>query len=353
MQEEFSIQNIMDDYVKNQYFSGTVMIRKNQTVLFHESYGYAHRGFKVPNTLNTRYDSASITKLFTTIAIFKLIEQGGLSLNDKVLDIVDIQNSEMSSEITIFHLLTHTSGIGDDAEEEAGENYEDLFKSTPNYSLKETEDYLPQFIFKKANFKPGDGCRYNNCAFILLGLVIEKLTGLSYRDYVQQYIFDAIGMDNTGFYSMDQVKENIAEQYISVLNSEEQLIGYRKNIYSYPSIGSADAGALTTTTDLDQFMQFLVSGKLLSKKYTDLIFSPQVLYREHEKYTEKMGFGFQYLINKQSNEIEYIQKDGMNPGAHCVMNYYPKTDTTIILLANQEANVWDLAWDLNDELNNN
>lgn len=351
MQIEIRIQNIMDAYVKNHNFSGTALLRKGQKVFFHRSYGYAHRGFSIPNTIHTKYDTASITKIFTTVAIFKLIEQGLLSLDNKALEILNIPDSEIHHEVTIYHLLTHTSGIADDAEEEAGESYEELFKSTPNYSLKETINYLPQFIYKKANFKPGNGCRYNNCAFILLGLVIEKLTDLSYRDYVQQYVFDAVGMNQTGFYSMDQVEENVAEQYISIINSEDQVVGYRKNIYSYPSIGSADAGALTTAADLDLFIQFLKSGKLLSKKYTDLIFSPQALYREHENYTEKMGFGFQYLINKRTNEIEYIQKDGMNPGTHCIMNYYPKTDTTIILLANQESNVWDLAWDLNEAIN--
>lgn len=340
------IRDIFKNYIENENFSGVGLIKKGDEALFHEAYGYAHRGWKVPNKLDTKFDTASITKVFTSVAILQLIDKKLLTLEDKVLDIINIGDSKINDEVTVYQLLTHTSGIADDADEEAGESYEEIWKSKPNYSVRETVDYLPQFINKEPNFQPGKGCRYNNCAFILLGLIIEKITGKSYRQYIQENIFDAIGMDNTGFYAMDQVVENAAEHYASILDDEENITGYRKNIYSYPSIGSADAGALTTAQDLDLFIRALKDEKLLSRDLTKAILQPRETYRKYKEVTEVMGLGVQFLLKNDTEEVIYIQKDGVNAGVSCIMNYIPEHDLTIILLANQDTNVWDLAWEI-------
>lgn len=204
------IKELFNKATKEDYFSGVAMIKQGEKVVFSYNTGYAHRGFLIENSLETRFDTASITKLFTSVAIFQLIDKGLLSLNDKVLDILDIGDTKISKEVTIYHLLTHTSGIGDDADEEAGEDYEEIWKDKPNYSVRNLEDYLPNFIHKEPNFEPGKGCRYNNCAYILLGLVIEKITGKEYREYVKKNIFEKIGMKDTEFLSMDGINRNTA-----------------------------------------------------------------------------------------------------------------------------------------------
>ncbi|WP_413380908.1 serine hydrolase domain-containing protein [Alkalihalobacillus sp. 1P02AB] len=345
------IEDVFNEYVQNENFSGVGFVKVGNSIFFQKAFGYAHRGWRVPNRIDTKFDTASITKVFTSVAILKLIEQQLLSLDDKVLEILDLGDSTIHKDVTIYHLLTHTSGIGDDADEEAGESYEELWKDKPNYSVKETVDYLPQFIYKEPNFNPGEGCRYNNCAFILLGLIIEKRSGLSYREFIKKSIFDAAGMNQTDFYAMDQVVEQAAEHYASILDENEKIIGYRKNIYSYPSIGSADAGALTTVQDLDLFIRSLKAGKLLSEKWTNEIFTPKEIYRQHATVTQLMGYGFHFLMEKDSNELIYMQKDGINAGVSCVMNYYPKTDMSIIIMANQDTNVWDLAWEVSELIN--
>ena len=348
MENEQKIATIFKEYVQTENFSGVGLVKVGEKTVFHSAYGLSHRGWEIPNKIDTKFDTASITKMFTSVAILQLVDKGLVNLNDKLLDIIDIGESTLSSDISIYHLLTHTSGIADDADEEAGESYEEIWVHKPNYSIKETIDYLPQFIHKEPNFKPGEGCRYNNCAFILLGLVIEKITGMSYRDYVKENIFDAIGMINTGFYSMDQVVENFAEHYASILDKEDNIVGYKKNIYSYPFIGSADAGALTTVEDLDLFLRSLKRGRLLSPKLTEEIFRPQELFKKYGKVTQFMGFGFQFFLTNDDEEILYIQKDGINYGVSCVMNYYPKNDMTIIVMANYDTNVWDLAWEVQE-----
>ncbi len=333
-------------YAEENYFSGAGLVKKGDLTLFSGAHGYAHKGWEIKNTVSTKFDTASITKLFTAVAILQLIEKKLLSLEDKVLDILELSDTSISKDVAIYHLLTHTSGIGDDADEEAGESYEEIWKSKPNYSVRETVDFLPQFIHKAPNFKPGEGCRYNNVAFVLLGLVIEKITGQKYREYVKENIFDKLGMMNTGFYSMDGINENVAEGYAEILNDEEEIIGWRKNIYSYPPIGSPDGGAFTTVHDLDLFLRELYNNKLLSKTMVEELFKPKEVHSKHTNVTEMMGYAFEFVVRNDDDEILYMKKDGCNPGVACIFSYYPAIDTTVVILANQDCDVWDLAWDI-------
>lgn len=344
------IRELFIKATKEDYFSGVALIKQGDKTLFSYNSGYAHRGFSIENSINTRFDSASITKLFTAVSIFQLIDKGFLKLEEKVLDILDIKDTKISKEVTIYHLLTHTSGIGDDADEEAGESYEDIWKGKPNYSVRKLEDYLENFIHREPNFEPGKGCRYNNCAFILLGLVIEKLTGVSYREYVKKNIFNRIGMNDTEFLSMDGINENTAEGYVPIEEGEE-IIGWRKNIYSYPPIGAADAGAYVTLYDLDKFFRELVNNKLLSEKLTKEILNFKELYRENNERIYYMGYGFEHVLRKRDNKVFCIKKDGSNAGVANVVNYYPEIDTTFIILSNTDAcDIWDLAFEVQENL---
>ncbi len=340
------IRMICDAYEEDENFSGVVRVKRGSEVIFERAYGYTHKGLRVLNEPETKFDTASITKLFTAVSILKLIDEEKLHFDDCIHDLLHLRDTAIHQEITIYHLLTHTSGMGDDADEEAGEDYQALWKDRPNYSVKKTTDYLLQFMYKKANFSPGEGCRYNNCAYILLGLIIEKVTGETYRTFVQEEIFDKVGMKQSGFFGMDDVVERAAEHYQSIFDDEENVIGYQKNIYSYPSIGSADAGALSTTFDLDLFMQAIRKGKLLSREMTRELLSPKETYRTYTTVSEKMGYGFQFVVNNETGGVIYIQKDGINAGVSCLMNYYPTEDLTLTILANQNTDVWDLSWEI-------
>src|SRR4029077_4044062 len=131
-------------------------------------------------------------------------------------------------------------------EEEEGEDYEDLWKTKPNYSVMTTADFLPQFIHKPPNFPPGEGCRYCNVGYVLLGLMIEKASGMTYRDYVRQHIFKRAGMQHCDFFRMDRVHENVAEGCDPIYNDTNTIVEWKKNIYSYPPVGSPDGGAHVT-----------------------------------------------------------------------------------------------------------
>jgi len=332
------IQSLLARHADEHGYSGVCLVKQGDDALVHEAFGLAHRGFGVPNTVDTRFDIASITKTFTAAAILQLVEAGSITLDLPVMPFLGIAGTRISDDVTVYHCLTHTSGSGDDADEEAGEEYEALFVDKPNYSLRETADHLPHFVAKEPNFAPGEGVRYNNVAFVLLGLVIEKVTGVSYRDYVRQHVFERAGMTGADFCAMDGVHANLAEHYKKI-DHDDGSVEWRKNIYSYPPIGDPAGGATVTALDLDRFVRAIRAGELLGAAWTERFLTPQVKYAEKDGESLWIGFAFEFKLDSRGSIIR-MDKEGDNAGVDSLMAYFPATDTTVVLLANVDYDVW-------------
>ncbi len=345
---------IFAKYAKNHNFSGACKVRFGNHTIFTGAYGYASRAFNVPNKVNTRFDVASVTKIFTAAAVMMLIEQGLLRLNDKITKIIDLRGTEIPDDVEIHHLLSHTSGIADDAEEENGENYADLFIERPNYALRKCLDFLPNFAYKKPNFKAGANYRYNNCAYILLGLAIERVTGMDCRDFMAQSIFAPCAMLNTGFISMDGINVNTAEGYVAQHNKNGEFTGWKKNIYCYPPVGTPDGGIYTTVDDLDAFIKALSTEKVLSKRYTDMLLSPQCEFTKPSRWNVvpntcvKYGYAFEFI--EINGEIFCVYKDGVNSGVAAIHAFYPKFNAAVSILSNQDCDVWQMHRDIQTEI---
>ena len=320
-------------------FSGVVLITKGETELYSGAFGFASRTWKIRNTLDIRFDTASITKLFTTVAILQLIDKNLLTFETSAIEYLGLEGTKISRDVNVFNLLTHTSGIGDDCEEEEGEVYEDLWKTKPNYSVRNTEDFLPQFVSKEPNFTPGEGCRYCNCSFVLLGLMLEKATGMSYRDYIRKHIFEKANMSHSDFFGMDLVHEKVAEGCDPIRNKEGEIEAWKKNIYSFPPIGSPDGGAYVTAGDLDLFMRAVQSGELLSKELTKALLTPHVDYSEKDDWVMKYGYCLWFYVEKDGKIVCY-QKEGVNAGASGLIRHFLEQDINVVILSNMEDGVW-------------
>ena len=344
-----TLHHYFQDLEKGELFSGVVLITQGNSFLYSGAFGYASRPWMVKNTFDTRFDTASVTKLFTSVAILQLIDQDHFGFETRVIDFLNLKGTTISKEVNVYHLLTHTSGIGDDSEEEAGEVYEDLWKTKPNYSVTITADFLPQFIYKPANFPPGKSCRYCNCGYVLLGLMIEKVSGMTYRDYVRQNVFARARMSHSDFLRLDRVHENVAEGSDPLRDSAGNNVGWKKNIYSFPPIGSPDSGAYVTASDLDRFLRSLKAGELLSSKLTEAFFSPQVHYRAMDNWTKMYGYGLWFYVDK-SDRIVFYQKEGINPGVSGLIRHYPAQDVNVVLLSNLGEGVWEPVWKIHDLL---
>lgn len=324
----------LSDRAAGDLFSGAVRISIDRTTVFEGAYGLASRAWEVPNTVDTRFDTASITKLFTAVVALQAVEDGALSLDTKAVDYLGLEGTAIHRDAALGHLLTHTSGIGDDADEEAGEDYSEVWRHHISYLVRQVEDMLPLFVSRPGNFAPGEGCRYCNVAFDLAGLMVEKATGDTYRHRVQTHVFDRAGMDDSGFFSMDVVEPRVAEG--------ADLVDGRwvRNIYSYMPIGTPSGGAHSTIGDLERFLHAIQDGVLLGPEMTTAFLTPQAKHSEGKEEALFMGYGMEFTFDLHGSLL-YYEKEGLNAGTSAVLRHYPSTGTTLIMLSNMENGVWE------------
>lgn len=225
------------------------MIAKDDKPIFAKAYGLADRDKKTANDLDTRFNLGSINKNFTRIAIGQLVRAGKLSFNDKLINILpDYPNHDAASKITIGQLVNMTSGIGD--------FFNDRFRAIDKKKLRTVKDYLPLFGSDPLEFEPGTKNRYSNGGYIVLGLVIERLSGMSYYDYVRENIFKPAGMTNSAWFAVDELPANTARGYIG------SGLGRTSNQAALPGRGSSAGGGYSNASDLLKFSLALRSNKL-------------------------------------------------------------------------------------------
>jgi CubicO group peptidase (beta-lactamase class C family) len=303
----------IDAYLQSAYqaykFNGVAIVVKQGEVLLHKAYGSKDVTTKAPIDTSTRFPILSITKSFTAIVLLQLQEQGRLSLQDPVNKYIPAFSA--GQNITLEHLLTHTSGI---------------FNYTDNISEKDTslvghpvtqQMVLDQFVNQPLAFKPGKGFSYNNSAYFLAGMVIEKVTGQPYEQAVRERVFAPLGMTNSGFDYLNLPSTLKATGY-QYLNDTQQ-----KPYPFYDStVGYAAGSIYSTTSDLLKWVQTIGKGRLLSAASWKA-----ALQRKAGNY----GYGFQLDTYQGKN---YIKHSGGYPGFASEFIYFPADDVIIILLCN-------------------
>jgi CubicO group peptidase (beta-lactamase class C family) len=334
-----AVEALLRELEAEDRFSGVVGVKQGDRELLLDAFGYASRTWSVPTTVETRFDTASITKLFTAVATLQLVEQGAFALDTSAIGYLGLEGTGISPAVTPYHLLTHTSGIADDADEEAGERYEDIFLERPNYSVTETADYLPQFVGKPPNFAPGEGCRYCNVSYVLLGLMIERATGTTYRAYVTEHVFARAGMTRSGFFQMDVVEPDVAEGVEGIEDERGGVVEWRRNIYSYPPIGGPDGGAHVTVGDLLRFHSAVTEGRLLGPALTAELLSPKARHSARGAGSHVMGFGFEFETDAD-DVVRCYWKEGVNVGVSGMLRHYSTKDITFAVLAVGENAAW-------------
>jgi len=311
-------------------FSGVISIFQDGTELFNEAFGEADIANGRSNQTTTKFGIASGTKVFTALGIGVLVTQGKLSLDTQIHSIFKQDLSWIHPEATIAHLLNHTSGIFDYYDEELITDFDNFFVSIPWYALETPTDYLPLFENEKAKFKPGERFSYSNGGYICLGIIIEKVSGLLYREFIQQHVFAPAGMNDSGYYAFNALPENTANGYKMDENSR-----FLTNIYNLPIRGASDGGAYTTAGDMLTFWQALLDNKILPQELTTLFISPQVEAYENIDY----GYGF-YL--SQINEKKMIYLVGEDAGVSFRSRVIPEKEIVVTVLSNQSEGVYGM-----------
>lgn len=340
MNIEQIIKNHNNEQDRKIQFSGAILYEARNETIFANSYGFANRSDRIKNTTRTRFGIASGCKIFTAIAICQLVEKGLLEFSTRLVDL-GININELDADITMHHLLTHTSGIPDYFDEELMSDYESLWKTVPMYNITSPKNFLPLFHNKPMKFKPGTRFSYSNSGYIVLGLIIEKISGLDFITYVQDRIFNICEMNDSGYFRMDQLPEHTATGYVG--NDDY----WKTNIYSIPVVGGPDGGAYSTVYDLNKFWNALISNRLLSESITKQILFP------HAQDDEYIHYGYGVWITIINGEIFKYFVMGGDPGVTMLSSYYPLLMAGVHVLSNVDEGAGSIASEIDELLINN
>lgn len=322
-----AFDEIIESLNEQKQFSGVILMCNENEVVFEKAYGYANKSSLIQNTTDTRFGIASGCKIFTAVSICQLIEKGSISFDTKLKDCLNVSFPSFDENITIKHLLTHSSGIPDYFDEETMTDYSQLWNSIPMYLIKQPKDFLPFFKDRKQEFIPGKRFKYNNAGYIVLGLIIEQQSGLSFIEYVESNIFNKCCMFDSGYFSLDSLPEKTAYGYIEG-DSKDDL---RTNIYSIPIIGGPDGGAFITAKDMKLFWRCLFSNSILGTNISQMLLTPQIVTGEADEY-----YGYGIWINKRDNAIFKYSVMGGDPGVSFRSSVYPQHNITLTVIGNKE-----------------
>lgn len=310
-------------------FSGVISIQQGDAVLYAGAFGWANRAHRVPNTMETLFAHASVTKMFTSVSVLQLVAEGRLSLGTPVVPYLGLEGRAIAPDVTVHHLLTHTSGIADYFEGDDPAELERVLATIPRANLADVAGFLPLFADRPARFAPGAQFEYNSAGYSLLGLLIEKASGLPYFDYVRQNIFARAGMADADFLPFDLVREGVAEGYIPVTAGDGAVAGWRRNIYAVPPYGSPDGGAYASVMDMIRFMRALRAGRLISPELVAEMLTP------HATVSPQFAYGYGLWLLRSGEQLIRYGHTGEDAGVSARVMYYPEHDLDLVILCNQ------------------
>jgi CubicO group peptidase (beta-lactamase class C family) len=275
------------DAMKRMDYSGAVLVARNGKPVVTGVAGLADREAKIPNKLDTSFRVGSMNKMMTAVGVLQLVQAGKVKLDAPVgTYLKDYPNKEFANSVTIHHLLSHTGGAGDIF----GPQY-----NAKRLELKTLKDYVDLYGSRAGEFTPGDNWKYANYGFVLLGRVIEEVSGQSYPDYIRDHVFKPAGMKNSGFEPESANVPNRAKGYMNGPN------GIESNANTLPYAGTSAGGGYSTVEDWLAFSTALTGHKLLDKKHTELMM------------TRKTSTGYAYGYG--DNSTADIRAGGHNGGA--------------------------------------
>jgi CubicO group peptidase (beta-lactamase class C family) len=326
-----SLADHLDSAADEGTFSGTVLITVGEETVLHACHGIANRSAAVPVMKRTRFEVASLSKMFTAAAVLSVLDDAGVSVHAPVSGLMPEHRRPRTLDpaVTVHHLLTHTSGIGDYAEEDEKlpgyvPDYSSLWRDIPSYRMRRPDDFLPLYADLPPVSRPGEAYHYCNAGFVLLGALLEELTGGEFSEVVTSRVLQRAGMAHSGYFALDEARPDIALGYFP---PERPGGPWRSNIYSIPIVGGGDGGAFVTALDVDRFLRAVASGSLLGPGTTARMLTPHAqvddgLWMGHGAYLRADGsFGY----------------GGGDPGVEAIARHLPSRHATMVILANVEG----------------
>lgn len=309
------ISELLDKYAAYDQFNGAVLVAQQGKVIFKKGYGYANFEWDITNTPDTRFRIGSVTKQFTAMMILQLAEKGKLRLDGKISDYLPYYAKANGGRVTVYHLLTHTSGIP---------NYTSLPDFFRRYARNPSspKDFIPVFSELPLEFEPGSAYKYSNSGYFVLGAIIEEVTGLSYARALQDYILKPLNMRNTGYDLADPLIKKRAAGYRKTAN------GYANAPYLDMSLPYAAGAMYSTVEDLYLWDQALYKDQLLGPESKAIYFQPFL-----------KGYACGWLrrpfsLGRTKDTVSSIWHNGSINGFNSIIVRIPESKDLVVLLNN-------------------
>jgi D-alanyl-D-alanine carboxypeptidase len=312
---------LVEDLISEDGFSGVALLARGDRVAWEAAAGQANRESAIPNRMATRLNLGSMNKMFTAVAVMQLVEQGRLALDDTIArHLPDYPNEEVAGSVTIHQLLTHTSGLGD--------VFTAAFNANP-HAYRSNADYLPLFVDEPLLFVPGSSWSYSNAGFVVLGLIVERVSGETYDTYVREHIFEPSGMLDTGAYDVEDEVPDVAIGYTTQDVEGRDTGVLVAHTALMPGRGFAAGGGYSTAGDLLRFRNALLSHALLDLASTELLLAGKAEMAEGVSY----AYGF---MDRTDAGVRAVGHTGGAPGVCSFLWIYPDTGYTIVVLSNSD-----------------
>ncbi|WP_406053189.1 serine hydrolase domain-containing protein [Kribbella sp. NBC_00889] len=319
-------QGEIDTIAEETGFSGVVWIDRAGQVEFAKAYGLANRTYQVPNSLDTRFGIASGSKGFTALSVLSLVQDGVLELSTTARSLLGKDLPLIADDVTVEHLLTHTSGIGDYLDEEADTEITDYIVGAA-HELTTTEAFLPLLDGYPTKFRAGERFAYCNGGFVVLALLAERASGVGYHDLVRERVLRPAGMTRTDFLRSDELPADAAVGYLPLDGVD------RSNVFHLPVLATGDGGIHTTAADMSTFWRALFAG--------DIVDSVEEVVRPRRDVPEKSRrYGLGFWLH-ESNDTAILT--GYDAGASFKSTHDPHTGTTCTVLSNTSPGAWPIA----------
>lgn len=319
------IDQYMNASVKAHNFMGAILVAKDGKILIAKGYGMANVKHHIPNTKNTEFLIGSVTKQFTAMAILQLQAEGKLNVHDRICKYLPHCPKDWRP-ITIANLLDHTSGIPN-------------FTSFPNYQKFQMRQVTPtqllaDFERKPLDFKPGTRFKYSNSGYVLLGYIIRRVSGQTYKQFLQKHIFDPLKMKNSGYSKTHLTAKNHATGYEYSCLHGHLVKAATPNM----SVPYSAGGLHSTVRDLYTWDQALAGNKLLPKALHKQMFTPRVLMTG----SSNIHYGFGWMLSREFGHREIWHSGGI-PGFTALNSWYPSQHVYVIVLDNvSSGNIGDI-----------
>jgi CubicO group peptidase (beta-lactamase class C family) len=330
------LERELDGLAAETSFSGVIRVDRGDRTEVAKAYGLAHRGLENPNDIETRFAIASGTKGLTALAVISLVEDGSIELSTPARSVLGRDLPLIDDGVTVEQLLAHRSGIGDYLDEDVGDfELSDYLMPVPVHELAKTDDYLVVLDGHPTKFAPGERFAYCNSGYVVLALIIERVSSVPFHDVVRERVCRPAGMHETEFLRSDELPGNAALGYLEVEGV------WRSNVFHLPVRGSGDGGIYTTVADTSLLWKAFFSGRIVSPEWVREMVRPRSVASDSGRY----GLGFWLHA-----ETDAVILEGSDAGVSFRSVYEPRSQVTHTVISNSTDGAWPICRFLNERL---